>query len=69
MHAWNIAPKHDVLTADAAPVVCRLTAKMIAGSNEGSDTELTPEYRSTMYYLLQYGALGVLTTIGTRATV
>ena len=37
-HAWNIAPKQSRVTTNAAPEVSKLTAEMIADSDEGSDT-------------------------------
>ena len=38
-HAWNIAPKQGGVTASATAEVSRLTAEMIADSDEGSDTD------------------------------
>ena len=36
---WNFVPKQVGVTARTAPEVFRLTAEMIAGSDEGSDTD------------------------------
>lgn len=37
MQVWNIALKQGIIRE--APEVSRLTVKMIAGSDEGSDTD------------------------------
>ena len=39
-YAWNFAPKQGGIISSAAPEVSGLTAEKIAGSDEGSDTNL-----------------------------